>query len=162
MRRSLFFLTSHPRFDFVDLVRSQRIQNDLFLVNNQGIGVFKPVMYNMYIKFPRSPQKNMASTHRHDITKNIISILLSNGKRNTILFGYLNVTTIIKPFQRVRIGMRNSRNTKLLNKESGAYVGATAFINDQVANLIFDGAPGVEDHFPLCLLMYLAKKRVQT
>ena len=95
----------------------------------------------MAIKLPRLPHEYMTCAHRHHITKNIISILLSNGERDMGLFGYLNVTTIIEPFQRVRLGMRNSRNTKLLNKESGGHVGATFSINNQVANLVLDGTP---------------------
>jgi len=114
----------------VDLVRSQRIQNNVFLVNNQGIGVFKPIMYNMPIIWPRSPQKNVASTHRHNITKNIISILLSNEEGKKGLYVYLTVTNIIEPFQRGRFGMRNSRNTKLLNKESEGHIGVTSSINN--------------------------------
>jgi len=49
--------------------------------------------------------------------------------------------------------MRNGRNTKFLSKESGGQIGATSFIDNQVANLVLDGALGVEDHFPLCLVI---------
>jgi len=80
----------------------------------------------------------MTSTYRHHITKNIISILLSNGERDMGLFGYLNVTTIIEPFQRVRLGIRNSRHTRLLNEECRGHIGVTSSINNQVANLILD------------------------
>ena len=68
-------------------------------------------------------------------------------------FGHLIVATIIEPFQRVRLGMRNSTNTKLLNKKSGGHIGATSSINNQVANLILDDAPGVEDYFSLFLVI---------
>ena len=115
------------------------VQDNLFLINNQGIGVFKPIMHYMPIKLPRLPQKKMISTHKHQITKNIIYILLSNRKGGRGLFGCLNVATIIELFQIVGLGMRNNRNTKLLNKDSGGHVGATSFINSQVTNLILDG-----------------------
>ena len=68
-------------------------------------------------------------------------------------FGHLNVATIIEPFQRVRLGIRNSRNTKLLNKRSVGHIGATSSINNKLANLILDCAPGVEDYFSLCLVI---------
>ena len=68
------------------------------------------------------------------------------------MFGYLNVAAIIDPLQRIRLGMRNSRNAKLLNKNSGGHIGATTSINDQVAHFVLDGTPGDKEHFSLTLV----------
>jgi len=131
------------------LVRSQRIQNNLFLVNNQGIGVLT-IMYNTSIKFPSRP-KRMWQASIGTTSQRTLSLYFFLMKE---IGDYLvNVATIIEPFQRVRLRMRNSKNTKLLNKKSGGHVSTTSSISNQVANLVLDSAPGVEDHFPLCLVI---------
>ena len=66
---------------------------------------------------------------------------------------YLNVATIIEPFERIRLGMSNSRNAKLLNKCGGGHIGVTSSINNQIANLVFYGAPGAKDHVSLSFVI---------